>query len=543
MARLNFDTMNNLKPNPTAGPNSNGLNTAGERSQSGAQWHIVLLPVNFIGPNPFQPRTAFDEAEMLDLTASVRAHGVLQPVTVRTAPQNEERKGKATKKAAPRYQLIAGERRLRACHEAGRKVIPAIVRDDLTDAQAAELAIVENVQRANLNVMEEASAYKRLMLNFRMKEERIAKKVGKSAQTVRDMLRLLILPQEVQTLLASKKLTASHGQQLIRIAPFERVCTLVANAAVKDGLTATSLGQNLLPNARELREKKLIAELDFRTKFDWKEQCGACPHKAYFVSGYSSYCLKPVEWTRKQSEAVERQKQEAARVLDEAKVRGKGDVDTHTLPSGSYRDLSYAEPPAGCCETCPCRGAATDSRDPTKKKPVCLDPDRFTLLVKAEREAHEEARRRYFTGLWQEAKIKLETEMQSGNAKPCAALALLPLLSGTHLRYGETEAWRAINRQVASELSLDVPWHLCQSDETTTAQVLEALQSHEPHDLLRFVSCLLLAQEALQAVRYGGETPLLSAVLGHQTAIQNQLPCDDIDSRPFEEDGKSPSSP
>ncbi len=524
-------------------PDTNGHHPlANGRSQPNACWQVVLLLVSSIGPNPFQPRLCFDEAEMLELVASVRAHGVLQPVTVRTAPVDEEANGKAAKKASPYYQLIAGERRLRACRASGRKTIPAIVRDDLSDAQAAELALVENVQRSNLNVMEEASAYKRLMLDFRMKEERIAKKVGKSVQTVRDLIRLLMLPQEVQMLLAAKKLSASHGQQLLRLAPFERICTLVANAAVKDQIIATALGQNLLPNTRALGDKKLITQLDFRTKFDWKTVCGNCSHKAYVASGYGSYCLLPVEWQRKQDEAIERQKQEATRVLDEAKRGSDGQVDVTALPPGSFRDLSYGQPPAGCSPSCPCRSESPNPRDPTKKQPICLDPDRFKQLAQAERQAHEDARRRKFLGLWHDAQQKLDGEVETGNAHSCAALAFLPLITGQHLRYGAMETWRTLSKQVAGELSLSMPLEVLQNLETPLPQSLSALQSVDIGDLLRFVACLLLAQEARDAVHFGGETPLLSFVLGFPMASQGELPHEEFPDGDEDQDQEPPDS-
>ncbi|BCM94132.1 chromosome-partitioning protein Spo0J [Abditibacteriota bacterium] len=487
-------------------------------------WRIVLLPVSSIGPNPFQPRSLFDEVEMQELIASVRAHGVLQPVTVRTNAPETPTHGKASKKASPTYHLIAGERRLRACREAGRKTIPAIVRDDLSDAQAAELAIVENVQRANLSIVEEARGYRRLMLDFHLKEERIAKKVGKSVQTVRDTLRLLALPVDVQGLLSAKRLTASHGHELLRLAPFERVCSLVANTAIKDGLTAAALGRNPLPNLRELRDKKLLTELDFRTKFDWRRECGSCPHKAYIASGYGTYCLLPAEWVRKQNEAIERQKQEAARILDEAKRGSDGQVDVAVLPPGSYRDLSYGQMPAGCSASCPCRSESPDPRDPTNMRSICLDPSRFTELAKAERQAHEQARQRKFLALWQDAKTRLVAQVEADDVQSCAAIVLLPLITGQHLRYGGIESWRTQAQQVAQELTLNLPLEMLLGADTLPAQALVALQDLEVNDLLRFLACLLLAQEARGAVHFGGETPLLSFALGFEVTPQEELP-------------------
>ena len=530
-------------------PPSPGVNVTSPATQNGApppikatptNWQIVMLPVGQIGPNPYQPRLQFDDEEMAELIASVRERGVQQPILVRSALKASvtSENGDANNKV-PRYQLVAGERRLRACKAAKRRCIPAIVRDDLSDMQSAELALLENVQRSNLNVIEEARAFRRLMLDFRMKEERIAKKVGKSVATVKDTLRLLALPAEVQTLLIARKLTASHGQQLLRLAPFESVCREVARRAATEGIAATALSQEPLPGARQLRDSKLIVELDFRTRFDWKTECGSCPHKAYVNSGYHSYCLKPDEWQRKQTEAIERQKQEAARVLDEAKQSDTGEVDTESLPPGSYRDLTFAETPAGCSETCPCRSETSDPRDPTKKRLVCLDPDRYAELVRAERQAHEEARGRKFTELWREALQRLSDPEQETNVS-WAALALWPMVKGVHLRYGELQSWNELGEQVARELSLDLPWQLWQDDETSTSQLLTELKQIETSDLLRFFGALLLAQEASNAIRYSGETPLLSAVLGHQTATQGEF-SDSQEEEPSKEPDDSPS--
>ena len=508
-----------VHPTPTHAPSQG---TTERVKAIPANWQVVMIPVDQIARNPYQPRLQFDEAEMSELTASIKERGVQQPILVRTAPKAKANGQAADRTPAPHYQLVAGERRLRACKAAKRRSIPAIVRDDLSDVQSAELALLENVQRSNLNVIEEARAYRRLMLDFRMKEERIAKKVGKSVATVKDTLRLLALPAEVQTLLIARKLTASHGQQLLRLSPFESVCREVARRAATEGIPATLLAQEPLPGARQLRDSKLIVELDFRTRFDWKSECGSCPHKAYVVSGYHSYCLKPDEYERKQNEAIERSKQEAARVLDEAKKSDTGEVDTESLPPNSYRDLTHADLPAGCSETCPCRSVTADPRDPTKKRPICLDPNRFSELVQAERKAHEETRQRKFTEFWHEAIRRLNDENQEPIVS-WATLALWPLAKGAHLRYGELQSWNELGAQVSRELSLDLPWQEWQDDETSTTQLLTELKSVKTDDLLRFFGALLLAQEALQAIRYGGETPLLSTVLGHQSATQGEL--------------------
>lgn len=492
-------------------------------------WQIVMLPVDRIEASPYQPRLSFDPLEMADLVASVRVHGVQQPIIARTCQADQEalqsinangqkghRNGSQTNGSRPnvvRYQLIAGERRLRACKEAGRRFIPTILRDDLSDVQAAELALLENIQRSNLTVIEEAAGYKRLMLDFRLKEERIAKKVGKSVQTIKDTIKLLALPEPVQRLLAEKKLTAAHGRELLALAPFERVCVLVAQAAARDHLTATSLAATPLPNAHQLKSQGLLMELDHRTRFDWKEECARCPHKAYVRSGYSSYCLLPIEWKQKQDAAVELKKQEATRVMEDARQEGHTSVETDKLPTGSYRDLTYVTLPSGCSAQCACRGEADDPRDPTCKVSICLDPNRFNGLVQAERQAHEETRRRHFTTLWSGAKDVLCEEQAKSSWRKVASLLALPVLQRHHLHYFDPEAWQHLVRQTGRELDVSLDWEAL-FDTDDHAEVFELLQEVEPDRLLLFTSCLLLAQEASEAIRFSGTTPNLNFVLG-----------------------------
>ncbi len=312
----------------------------------GGQWSVTWLDVKDIAPNPYQPRIEFDADEMLELVASVKAHGVLQPVTVRSVKMPETASEEAQNGAVPTeptiilpYHLVVGERRLRACKEAGRKSIPAIVRDDLSDAEVAELALVENVQRARLNPIEAARGYKRLMLDFRMKEERIAKKIGLSPQSVKDAIRLLQLPDSVQGLIAKRRLTPAHGQTLLRLAAFQSVCEMVAQHAADNGVTAKALESNPLPNASSLEKKGWIASLDWRTKFDWKNVCGSCPHGAYVSAQFSAYCLKPAEWKAKNEAAIELQKQESVRVMEEARQNESQTVEAESLPRVQYRNL------------------------------------------------------------------------------------------------------------------------------------------------------------------------------------------------------------
>ena len=161
------------------------------------------VPIEFIKPNPRNPRRTFSDAELGELAASVKQHGVIQPIVVRPV-----------KGAQDRYEIIAGERRWRAAQLAGLHEVP-IVPIEVNDSDALEIMIIENVQREDLNAMEEAQGYHALANEFNRSQEDIAKEVGKSRSHVANMMRLTKLPAEVQTLISDGKLSAGHARALI----------------------------------------------------------------------------------------------------------------------------------------------------------------------------------------------------------------------------------------------------------------------------------------------------------------------------------------
>jgi ParB family chromosome partitioning protein len=163
------------------------------------------VPIEFLKPNPRNPRRAFADAELGELASSVKQHGVIQPIVVRPV-----------KGAADRYEIIAGERRWRAAQLAGLHEVP-IVPVDVSDSDALEIMIIENVQREDLNAMEEAQGYHALADEFKRSQEDIAKIVGKSRSHVANMMRLTKLPTEVQSLIAKGDLSAGHARALIGV--------------------------------------------------------------------------------------------------------------------------------------------------------------------------------------------------------------------------------------------------------------------------------------------------------------------------------------
>jgi len=163
---------------------------------------VSLIPINEIRPNPHQPRKTFDDEKIAELAASIKEHGVVQPILLRST--------------ADGYELIAGERRWRAAKIAGLKSIPAITKE-FSDAQMMEIALIENIQRENLNPIEEALAYKKLMDTFALTQSQLAEKVGKSRPAVANVLRLLNLPSEIQSGVSRGTISFGHAKALLAV--------------------------------------------------------------------------------------------------------------------------------------------------------------------------------------------------------------------------------------------------------------------------------------------------------------------------------------
>ena len=186
----------------------------------------VTLPLDEIIPNREQPRKQFDDQALADLSASIAQHGVLQPLLVRPMPDGS-------------YQLVAGERRWRASRMAGLTEVPVVIRD-MDEQESAELALIENLQREDLNPMEEAIGYRTLMENYGMTQEQTAQVVNKSRPAVANALRLLQLPEAVTELVASGKLAAGHARTVLAFEG-EAAQIAAATAAVDKGLSVREL--------------------------------------------------------------------------------------------------------------------------------------------------------------------------------------------------------------------------------------------------------------------------------------------------------------
>jgi ParB family chromosome partitioning protein len=228
---------------------------------------VFWIDVEKIKPNPFQPRRDFDEARLKDLAESIRMYGILQPLTV-TRKEFEKPEGGL----AVEYELIAGERRLRASKIAGLQQVPALIRSgDQDDKVKLELAIIENLQREDINSVDRARAFKRLADEFGMKHAQIAEKVGKSREYVSNTLRILDLPEEILNALSEGKLSEGHTRPLLMLTDRPEEQTVLFKEIVLKRITvreAESFARNV---ARDrVRKKSLIdpalAELERKFK-------------------------------------------------------------------------------------------------------------------------------------------------------------------------------------------------------------------------------------------------------------------------------------
>ncbi len=225
---------------------------------------IPMIPINQIRPNPHQPRKTFNQENLTELANSIREHGIIQPLIVISDGPN-------------RYTLIAGERRLRAAKIAGLKEVPALVRT-ASEQEQLEFAIIENVQREDLNPMERARAFQRLIDDFSLSHEEVAQRVGKSRVTVTNTLRLLNLPLSVQQAVLSENLSEGHARALLALPnpramenAMETVISLGLNVRQTELLVNKTLGRGPAKTSRLQRTPELESlENELRQHFNTK---------------------------------------------------------------------------------------------------------------------------------------------------------------------------------------------------------------------------------------------------------------------------------
>lgn len=210
---------------------------------------IQWIPVDKVRPNPYQPRKSFDKTALEELTNSIKEYGVMQPISVRMIGSSS-------------YELVAGERRLRACKNAGMDAIPAVL-IDVTDKDSAVLSLIENLQREELNFLEESDAYYNLMQDYGFTQEELAKSLGKSQSTVANKLRLLKLSSAIKKIILDHNLSERHARALLRL-PDEAMQMNILKKVITHGLNVKKteelveqMIEEVIHKSEEKKEQKM----------------------------------------------------------------------------------------------------------------------------------------------------------------------------------------------------------------------------------------------------------------------------------------------
>lgn len=215
---------------------------------------IVEVNISELRSNPYQPRKVFDEEALQELADSIKEHGVFQPVIL--------------KKSIKGYEIVAGERRVKASSMAGKTTIPAIIRD-FSDTEMMEIALLENLQRENLNAIEEAQAYRKLLDELKITQDALAQRLGKSRSHITNMLGLLGLPEMVKTFVLEEKISMGHARVLSKIEDDEKVLEL-ANKVIKENLSVRQVED--LAVDEDYKKKNMVNKRTKNSEFKYVEE-------------------------------------------------------------------------------------------------------------------------------------------------------------------------------------------------------------------------------------------------------------------------------
>ncbi|HET8631634.1 MAG TPA: ParB/RepB/Spo0J family partition protein [Thermomicrobiales bacterium] len=380
-----------------------------------------VCELDLIRPSTLNPRKRFAEDKLEELAASIRQHGLLEPLVVREVAGESiahPEPGYTSERAT--YELIAGERRRRAATLAGLDAVPVRNLGPLDDRTALRLALVENLQRQDLDPIEEAEGYARLNRVVGLTQTQIAAAVNRSQPAIANAMRLLKLPEDVRARIGAGALTVSHGLALLRYQEFPAVASALAGLAVEHHTTSREL-EGELPHTSALVKARLVREITWQTP--WKDTCAACPFGARRSSPYTiAYCLKPAHYDELAAahDAAEAAAREAAVATSRAAQAATGahdaTVDGEPAPGlvrladlryDAYHQFQAGEAlPVGCSPDCPCRARAIASRWDYELRTqvdggvveVCLDPQRRRQLQAAQTKAEKRAKRERHKG-------------------------------------------------------------------------------------------------------------------------------------------------
>jgi ParB/RepB/Spo0J family partition protein len=365
---------------------------------------MQILPLESIHPSPLNPRKEFEESGLAELAASIGQHGLIEPLVVRHA-------------AGPGwetpYELIAGERRFRACQRLNLSHVAVMIRE-ADDNQVVELALVENLQRRDISPLEEAAGFRALQERG-YTQKQIGEKVHRSQPAIANAMRLLELPASVQEQIRAGALSPSHGIALCRWKNFPAVVSALAEKVVQESLPVKLLeGEETQILSRLIHSHPDALAPLFRAPFEWTSICKSCPFDAYRSPAENwgqHLCLNPTHYAELREEA-ERREIEVAQAAEEKLIAERPELAEKGLPrlsdlAGKYETIGTLkwEQVDGCSEACPCRVEALGQNG--SLVPVCTDPKRRAQLRSKQSRVERKTAKTTFEQTIRQAKLNL----------------------------------------------------------------------------------------------------------------------------------------
>ena len=396
------------------------------------QHGLQYVALNQIWPNPLNPRQRFEPEALAELVASVRELGILEPLVL--TPATDEGEG---------YLVVAGERRRQAAVEVGLTWVPAVIRDLDTKDQLA-LMLAENIIRADLDPIEEARGLRQLLDECGLKQEDLARRIGKSQPWISNRLRLLRLPETVLERLQSGELSAGHAQVLLQYEAAPKTLEAAAKRIIKDRIPVADVGAKAVQGSLDKAEHRALSE--YSSGFDLKD-CKGCEYDK--TPGWNRVCLNPDCYDRKQAEAVAAKQAEVA-----SKTTGLTRQDLVAAGRQIAQEWDFRRARDAACESCSNRQTVSGWNN--KPEDICLDPDCCSAKSKAKDEAEKQARREKAEAELAAIKAAAETA-RDGFTNEHLVLLLCAFLRGEPRRRTYSPEWPGRNQLLGNRFGKQWP--------------------------------------------------------------------------------------
>lgn len=340
------------------------------------------IPTMFIRPSTLNPRKTFDEAALRELAASITEHGLLEPIVVRewVSPNI----------GGSAFEIVAGERRWRAARIAGLETVPVRSLGQIDDATALRLALVENLQRQDLDPIEEAEGYAALNRVVGLTQTEIGAAVHRSQPVIANRMRLLALPEDVREKIRAGELSPSHGVALAKWARFPALARALADDAVANNVPSKELEGDVFLGRTYWLKSVGVGEV-INSREIHADGCTSCPFDAYVPGRFNAVCLNPEHYAELKAARMAEIESSSKATANDAGAEQSGLPRLCDLHYDSYRECQGRSTPAGCDEACPCRGRAIGYNGQPVE--ICLDPKRFAKLEAAATREKNKARR------------------------------------------------------------------------------------------------------------------------------------------------------